>query len=347
VWLAQHALEQLLQRRLQPTRIQPGHVAASLTGGASDCNRTASADATADTRSAAGARQEGRDAAAPVRQNDHVLGQAPDTHPAVQSPPVPGLPVPPPTGHVPGPTPTGHTPTGAAIDALQHLGWIDITALSLLGVFIVVGLFKGFLWQVSRVAILVVAYGTAARFGDRLGDQLLQWTVSSPNGPSTEQRETAFYVGCVLIFLGVLIVLSLLALLLQKLITRAGMGFFDRLFGGVVGIGTGSVVVLFLMTLVLMFFPRSAIAKAAESSHSLEFSRWAMDRLAGVLPPELHKVFVPAAEARGPAMQPMTTVPGGVAPADAPKDAGFQKQPHPDPKAPDPKAQPPAQPKRG
>jgi membrane protein required for colicin V production len=282
-----------------------------------------------------------------------VLGQAPETHPAVQSPPVPLPTVPVPTGHVPGPTPIGPTPTGstttgAAIDALQHLGWIDITALSLLGVFIVVGLFKGFLWQVSRVAILVMAYGTAAQFGDRLGEQLLQWTVSSPNGPSPDQRETAFYVGCVLIFLGVLIVLSLLALLLQKLVTRAGMGFFDRLFGGVVGIGTGSVVVLFLMTLVLMFFPRSAIAKAAESSHSLQFSRWAMDRLAGVLPPELHKVFEPPAEARGPAMQPMTNVPGGVPPADAPKDASFGKQSpkdqkapqdqkaHPDPKAPQP-----------
>jgi membrane protein required for colicin V production len=294
-----------------------------------------------------GARQEGRDAAAPVRQNAPVLGQAPETHPAVQSPTVPTHPVPGPpihgppipastvpesTGHLPGPT-----PTGAAIDALQHLGWIDITALSLLAVFFVVGLFKGFVWQVSRVAILVVAYGTAARFGDGLGDRLLQWTVSSPNGPSPEQRETAFYVGCVLIFLGVLIALSLLALLLQKLITRAGLGFFDRLGGGVVGIGTGSVVVLFLITLVLMFFPRSAIAKAAETSHSLQFSRWTMDRLAGVLPPELHKVFEPAAEARGPAMQPMTNVPGGVAPANAPKDASFPKQPPPDPKAhPDP-----------
>jgi len=253
------------------------------------------------------------------------------------------------TGHVPGPT-----PTGAAIDALQHLGWIDITALSLLAVFFVVGLFKGFVWQVSRVAILVVAYGAASQLGDRLGDWLLQWTVSAPNGPSPEQRETAFYVGCVLIFLGVLIVLSLLALLLQKLVNSAGLGFFNRLGGGVVGIGTGSVVVLFLMTLVLMFFPRSAIAKAAGTSHSLEFSRWTMDRLAGVLPPELHRVFEPAPEAGGPAMQPMTTVPGGVAPAGAPKDASLQKQSLQDPKAhPDPAHQDqkapaqPVQPHRG
>jgi membrane protein required for colicin V production len=306
-------------------------------------------------RSCGGVLEEGRDAAAPVRQNAPVLGQAPETHPAVQSPPVPAPIGPAPPGHgltdhVPGPT-----PTGAAIDALQHLGWIDITALSLLAVFFVVGLFKGFVWQVSRVAILVVAYGTAAQLGDRLGDQLLRWTVSSPNGPSPEQRETAFYVGCVLIFLGVLIVLSLIALLLQKLVDRAGLSFFNRLGGGVVGIGTGSVVVLFLMTLVLMFFPRSAIARAAESSHSLQFSRWTMDRLASVLPPELHKVFEPAAEARGPAMQPMPTVPGGAAPANAPKDASFPKQSLQDPKAPappvpppvPPPGQPPEQPHRG
>lgn len=182
-------------------------------------------------------------------------------------------------------------PGNEVVTALQNLGWVDITALSVLGVFFVIGLFKGFVWQVSRVAILVVAYGLAAHFGQAGADLLLSATHSGPEPATQGQQETAFYVACVLIFLVVLVVLSLLSLVLQKFVKTAGLTFFDRLGGGVVGVATGGCVVLFLMTAVLMFFPRSEIAAAADESYSLRLSRKAIDLLEGALPPELTKIF--------------------------------------------------------
>lgn len=182
-------------------------------------------------------------------------------------------------------------PGNEVVTALQNLGWVDITALSVLGVFFVIGLFKGFVWQVSRVAILVVAYGLAAHFGQAGADLLLSATHQGPEPATQGQQETAFYVACVLIFLVVLVVLSLLSLLLQKFVKTAGLTFFDRLGGGVVGVATGGCVVLFLLTAVLMFFPRSEIAAAADDSYSLRLSRKAIDMLEGALPHELTRIF--------------------------------------------------------
>ena len=196
-------------------------------------------------------------------------------------------------GQAPGSLPTpAHAPTADAVVAsLQHLGWIDITALTVLLVFFVLGLFKGIVWQVSRVVILAAAYTLSARLGQPLAELLLRWTHSGPNPPTEDQQQTAFYIGCVLLFVGVLVVLSLFALLLQKLINKAGLGFYDRLFGGVLGVGSGAIVVLFLLTAVYMFFPQSGVAAAATSSHSLELSRKAVDLMGPVVPDELRRVF--------------------------------------------------------
>ena len=41
---------------------------------------------------------------------------------------------------------------------LATLGWVDLTALAILLVFFVLGLFRGFVWQAGRIATLLVAY---------------------------------------------------------------------------------------------------------------------------------------------------------------------------------------------
>jgi len=194
-------------------------------------------------------------------------------------------------GQAPGPVSTAAPQAPGFVDALQHLGWVDVTALSVLLVFFLLGLFKGIVWQVSRVVILAVAYGTAAQVGHPLGDVLLRWTHAGPEPATEDQQVTAFYIGCVLVFVGVLIVLSLISLLVQSLVKRAGLGFYDRLFGGVAGVGSGAIVVLFLLTFVYMFFPGSRVAAAANASHSLRLSQRAVSMLGGMVPQELRMVF--------------------------------------------------------
>lgn len=198
--------------------------------------------------------------------------------------------------------------TGSFLQDLQQLGWVDLTALAVLLVFFVLGLFKGLVWQISRIAILIIAYVVAGRFGGGFGAWIATWMGSESATP--EQQEVALYLAYVAIFLGVLVLLSLFALLLKKWIDKAGMGFFDRVGGGVVGIATGGAVVLFLLGVVQMFFHDTGLAAAAEQSHSRQLSQRTIDFFGTVVPDEVRKVF---------GLQPLDgpAVPGsGVAPGD-------------------------------
>lgn len=180
------------------------------------------------------------------------------------------------------------------LSELQALTWVDHTALGVLLVFFVLGLFKGLIWQVSRVAILVVAYVVSGRYGSQLADLLAgagKADAATAAGAEPVPGETTIYLAYVLLFLAVLVVLSLLAMLLQKLAAKAGLGFFDRLGGGVLGVATGACVVLFGLFIVHMFFRESELALAAERSHSLQMSRRAIDWLGDKVPDELRSVF--------------------------------------------------------
>lgn len=248
-----------------------------------------------------------------------------------------------------GQDPAASQPLEGSTASFEHLGWVDITALSVLGVFFLLGLFKGAFWQVSRIVILVIAYFTSGRFGAPLGETLHRWTAASEAEPP--QGDTVLYLAYVVVFVSTLIVLSLLALLLQGLVRRAGLGFYDRLGGGVLGVVTGGCVVLFLLSVVHMFFPQSRAAAAAADSHSLRFSRRAVDALGDVVPDPMRRVFslqplrpeplLHPLEQQGPACEGPGVLPGD--PASRPPDdlppfegpaPGPGKQPPPPPRVP-------------
>lgn len=226
-------------------------------------------------------------------------------------------------------------PSDALSDSLawlEALGWVDRGALLVLLVCFVLGLFKGLIWQVSRIGILIAAYFVAGSWGHEVADWLrggpMQPTpaagagaasdavfrpgdaqaVDSPAGaeagggadgalqpdllPEPLRGDMTLYVAYALLFLAVLIVLSVLAILLKKLADRAGLGFFDRLGGGLLGIGTGACVVLALVFLVHMFFPASKLAEATEQSHSLRWSQRAVDWLGRAVDDDLRTVLL-------------------------------------------------------
>jgi uncharacterized membrane protein required for colicin V production len=186
----------------------------------------------------------------------------------------------------------------------QQLGWVDTTAATLLFAFFVVGLWKGLFWQTSRIGILVVAWLTAARFGKPFGHEAHRLLTGPGEVPPTD---TAVYLAYVALFVATVVLLSLLALVVQKLVAKAGLTFFDRLGGGVLGIGTGACIVMFLVSLVLMFFRDSEAAAACRSSHSHRLSQKAVDLLGRVVPDELRAVYrleplrsLPGSEGNGP-----------------------------------------------
>lgn len=174
-------------------------------------------------------------------------------------------------------------------------GWVDQTALAVLAVFFVLGLFKGLIWQVSRIGILAVAYVVSGRYGQEVGAWLHRPATTGGAGTAvgpTDTPETTLYLAYVLIFLAVLIALSLLALLLQRLAAKAGLTFFDRLGGGLFGVLTGAFVVLFGLFAVNMFLPDGKIAEAAQQSHSLRYGRQAIDWLGDHVDDELRRVLL-------------------------------------------------------
>ena len=219
------------------------------------------------------------------------------------------------------------------VHQLESVGWVDRTALAVLVVFFAIGIFKGLIWQVSRVAILLVAYVVSGRFGAEVGAWLARTPVvggtapapGSPDAVPIETPETTLYLAYVLLFLAVLVTLSLTAMLLQKLASKAGLGFFDRLGGGVVGVATGAGVVLFGLFVVNMFFRGSHLADAAQTSHALRLSRDAVDWLGETVPDDLRTVISLTPLRAGPPGSADPRQPGGREPGRQEAQPGQQR----------------------
>ena len=187
------------------------------------------------------------------------------------------------------------------VHTLQSLEWVDQTTLGVLLVFFVLGLFKGLIWQVSRIGILVAAYVVSGRYGNALADWLAR---PGEAGAPVDPSATTIYLAYCLLFLAVLVVLSLLAIALQRLASKAGLGFFDRLGGGVLGLATGAGIVVFAVFVVNMFFRGSQLAYAAERSHTARLSRRLVEVLGPRVPLELRQVFaLPPLPGREPATE--------------------------------------------
>lgn len=175
--------------------------------------------------------------------------------------------------------------------ALAAVGWVDITAIAVILVFAILGLFKGVVWQISRLGTLLAAYVLSAMYGSDLGEWMFHGSVQETTEP------WHLYVAYLVIFVGVLVVLSLLSLLLTRLVEKAGLTFPNRLGGGVLGIGTGALVVLLFLSVALMFFQGTNLVEAARSSRSFEYSGRAVDALGHLAPDWAREIFgLPPAE---------------------------------------------------
>ena len=175
---------------------------------------------------------------------------------------------------------------------LLELGWIDKTALCVLLVFFLLGLFKGLLWQVSRIVILLFSYYVAGRWGQDVAGILADSEAAVAAGPdagavgadvvapAAAPPDTTVYLSYCLLFVSMVVVLSLLSMLLKQFVVKAGLGFFDRIGGGIFGVATGALVVLFMVLVMHMCSePDSQFVRAARSSHAVKYSRQAIQLL--------------------------------------------------------------------
>jgi membrane protein required for colicin V production len=153
---------------------------------------------------------------------------------------------------------------------MPELPWIDWVLLAVLTVSVVVGLVRGFVFEVmSLVGWLVAWFGAQYAAGE-----VAPWV---PVGsPGSAVNLAATYVLC---FVAILIVWALLARLVRLLVQATPLSVPDRLLGAGFGLLRGGVLLLAVATLV-------ALTPAAQSGpwQRSDGARWLGVALLGLKP---------------------------------------------------------------
>ena len=139
---------------------------------------------------------------------------------------------------------------------------IDLAVIAIVGLSVLLSVIRGLVREVLALAAWVVAFVAA----NLLAGAAAQWM---PEGLPTE--ELRLLAGFLSVFIGVLIAMSLLAMLASKLVKSAGLGMEDRLLGAGFGLARGLLVVMILVLLAgLTPLPRQAVWRNAVLSDPLE-----------------------------------------------------------------------------
>jgi membrane protein required for colicin V production len=156
---------------------------------------------------------------------------------------------------------------------MSELGWIDWTLLAVLALSVLIGLVRGFVFEV-----LSLAGWLAAWFG-------AQWAApqAAPHVPiGTAGSALNIAASFVLCFLAVLIVWALLARLVRLLLHATPLSLADRALGAGFGLVRGAVLLLALATVVML--TPAASSPTWRSSHGALWLGVAINGLKPLLP---------------------------------------------------------------
>ncbi len=120
------------------------------------------------------------------------------------------------------------------------MAWPDYAIAGLIGVSLLVGLFRGFIKETFSLAVWAAAFWVAFTFTEGAA----AWLEGGVSIPSA--RMAIAFVG---LFLATLLIGGLLIYLVGQLVEKTGLSGTDRLFGGVFGALRGLVLVLALLVL--------------------------------------------------------------------------------------------------
>ena len=127
------------------------------------------------------------------------------------------------------------------MNSLAALGWVDLTLLAVLALSVVVGLWRGLVFELMSLAGWLVAYVAAQVWSPQVAVAL---PVGEPG--SALQQGAAF----ALTFLGVLIAWMVLARLLRLMVHATPLTLIDRMLGAGFGLLRGAVLLLAVSTVV-------------------------------------------------------------------------------------------------
>ncbi len=161
-------------------------------------------------------------------------------------------------------------------NAMPVLGWVDWTLLVVLALSVVVGLWRGLVFELMSLVGWVVAYVAAQLYSPLVAAQL-------PVGvPGSALNLGA---GFALTFIAVLIGWTLLARLVRLLVHATPLTLVDRTLGAAFGLARGGVLLLALTTLVA--FTPAARSQPWQDSQGAAWLRVALQGIKPVLPAEV------------------------------------------------------------
>jgi membrane protein required for colicin V production len=114
------------------------------------------------------------------------------------------------------------------------LNFIDYFLITVVGLSIVLSLFRGFVREVISLIGLVLAFIVASRVSGSIGDYLGQWI------PSSTMADIA---GFALVFIIVMVVVGLVGALIRKLVDLAALTATDRTLGMFFGAARGMLLI--------------------------------------------------------------------------------------------------------
>ena len=157
------------------------------------------------------------------------------------------------------------------------LGWIDIALLAVFAFSALVGLWRGFVFEIVSLLGWLVAFVLASALGPLLAKVL-------PMGEGRDDQ-LRLWVSYVLVFVLVLVTCTLLARLLRALISATPLSFVDHLLGGIFGMVRGAVI-LVAVGMVVALSPY-ADSTAWKNSHGSAWVGLALEGLKPILPQPL------------------------------------------------------------
>jgi membrane protein required for colicin V production len=116
----------------------------------------------------------------------------------------------------------------------------DYVVIAVVGLSLLFGLWRGVVGEIIALLAWVLGVFAAIEFGPQVGQQLLAGVAD----PAVRTLG-----GCVLIFIGVLIVMALIRLAVRSVVKALGLTVSDRLLGMFFGLARGVLVVMIMVGL--------------------------------------------------------------------------------------------------
>lgn len=162
------------------------------------------------------------------------------------------------------------------------MAWIDLLLLAMLAVSVLLGLWRGLVYEVMAILGWLVAYFACPY----VAPWIQPWLPTEQMGPSLREA-----LSLVLGFIAVLIVWGLSAKLLRALIHATPLSLLDRLLGGGFGVLRG--VLIALLAVVLVGMTPAAQSETWKQSQLAPILQTTLHGLSPLLPAEVTK-FIPA-----------------------------------------------------